>query len=133
MSSASGLVSVDYEVFGDVQGHKSAALTCPLEVVFQLLGSLNVWVRQRRCGGPAQTKAATATEEIKSPFLEFGGGGGRDRKRRFETDSRETFLRGPRKDWLRRIGSPMSRIDKATFSNEREIPALEFKSFTTKY
>uniref|UniRef100_A0A8D2Q5P1 acylphosphatase n=1 Tax=Varanus komodoensis TaxID=61221 RepID=A0A8D2Q5P1_VARKO len=37
------------------------------------------------------------------------------------------------KNWLRSVGSPMSRIDRAVFSNEREIPSLEFQSFTTKY
>ncbi|KAL8184112.1 UNVERIFIED_CONTAM: Acylphosphatase-2 [Gekko kuhli] len=37
------------------------------------------------------------------------------------------------KNWLRSVGSPMSRIDQAVFSNEREISSLEFQSFTTKY
>ncbi|CAI5797736.1 acylphosphatase-2-like [Podarcis lilfordi] len=37
------------------------------------------------------------------------------------------------KNWLRSVGSPMSRIDQAVFSNEREISTLEFQSFTTKY
>ncbi|XP_058016394.1 acylphosphatase-2-like [Ahaetulla prasina] len=37
------------------------------------------------------------------------------------------------KNWLRNVGSPMSRIDQAVFSNERQITALEFQSFTTKY
>uniref|UniRef100_A0A8C5WXN3 Acylphosphatase n=1 Tax=Laticauda laticaudata TaxID=8630 RepID=A0A8C5WXN3_LATLA len=37
------------------------------------------------------------------------------------------------KNWLRSIGSPMSRIDQAVFSNEKQITALEFQSFTTKY
>uniref|UniRef100_A0A8D0GL31 Acylphosphatase-like domain-containing protein n=1 Tax=Sphenodon punctatus TaxID=8508 RepID=A0A8D0GL31_SPHPU len=37
------------------------------------------------------------------------------------------------KNWLRNVGSPMSRIDQVIFSAEREIPALEFPNFTTKY
>ncbi|XP_060107943.1 acylphosphatase-2-like isoform X2 [Heteronotia binoei] len=37
------------------------------------------------------------------------------------------------KNWLRSVGSPMSRIDQAVFSNEREISSLEFQSFITKY
>ncbi|XP_077677710.1 acylphosphatase-2-like isoform X2 [Eretmochelys imbricata] len=37
------------------------------------------------------------------------------------------------KNWLRNVGSPMSRIDRAVFSNEREISTLEFSNFTTKY
>uniref|UniRef100_A0A803U0F8 Acylphosphatase-like domain-containing protein n=1 Tax=Anolis carolinensis TaxID=28377 RepID=A0A803U0F8_ANOCA len=48
-------------------------------------------------------------------------------------------LQGPKekveimKNWLRTVGSPMSRIDRAVFSNEKEITCLEFQSFTTKY
>ncbi|KAM4723063.1 acylphosphatase-2-like [Rhinophrynus dorsalis] len=37
------------------------------------------------------------------------------------------------KNWLKNVGSPMSRIDKAIFSNERQIPALEYSNFKTKY
>uniref|UniRef100_A0A8C8RR19 Acylphosphatase-like domain-containing protein n=1 Tax=Pelusios castaneus TaxID=367368 RepID=A0A8C8RR19_9SAUR len=37
------------------------------------------------------------------------------------------------KNWLRNVGSPMSRIDRAVFSNEREISTLEFPNFSTKY
>lgn len=39
----------------------------------------------------------------------------------------------PRKNWLTCVGSPMSRIDRAVFSNERQISSLEFHTFTTKY
>ncbi|XP_063002280.1 acylphosphatase-2-like [Elgaria multicarinata webbii] len=37
------------------------------------------------------------------------------------------------KNWLRSVGSPMSRINHAVFTNEREVTSLEFQSFTTKY
>ncbi|KYO47858.1 acylphosphatase-2 isoform X2 [Alligator mississippiensis] len=37
------------------------------------------------------------------------------------------------RNWLRSVGSPMSRIDRAVFSNEREVRALEFTGFSTKY
>uniref|UniRef100_A0A8C3IHM6 acylphosphatase n=1 Tax=Chrysemys picta bellii TaxID=8478 RepID=A0A8C3IHM6_CHRPI len=37
------------------------------------------------------------------------------------------------KNWLGNVGSPMSHIDRAVFSNEREISTLEFPNFTTKY
>nr|DBA17113.1 TPA: hypothetical protein GDO54_002608 [Pyxicephalus adspersus] len=37
------------------------------------------------------------------------------------------------KNWLQNVGSPMSRIDKAVFSNERQITNLEFSNFKTKY
>ncbi|MGH0152237.1 UNVERIFIED_CONTAM: hypothetical protein FKN15_036523 [Acipenser sinensis] len=48
-------------------------------------------------------------------------------------------VQGPRetvqimKTWLRTVGSPMSRIDKVTFTNETQISSLEFSSFTTSY
>ncbi|XP_027132515.1 acylphosphatase-2 [Larimichthys crocea] len=37
------------------------------------------------------------------------------------------------KHWLKTIGSPSSRIDRAVFSNEREISKLEINSFLTRY
>ncbi|KAM4017871.1 acylphosphatase-2-like isoform 1-T1 [Anomaloglossus baeobatrachus] len=37
------------------------------------------------------------------------------------------------KNWLINVGSPMSRIDKAVFSNERQIQDLGYSSFKTKY
>ncbi|XP_053305058.1 acylphosphatase-2-like isoform X2 [Spea bombifrons] len=37
------------------------------------------------------------------------------------------------KNWLKNVGSPMSRIDKAVFSNEKQISTLEHSSFKTKY
>ncbi|CAI9546518.1 unnamed protein product [Staurois parvus] len=37
------------------------------------------------------------------------------------------------KNWLQKVGSPMSRIDKAVFSNERQIANVEFSNFKTKY
>ncbi|XP_018592554.1 acylphosphatase-2-like isoform X2 [Scleropages formosus] len=54
-------------------------------------------------------------------------------------DTVEGQIQGPKeavekmKNWLRSTGSPMSRIDKATFNNERAVSALEFSSFTTRY
>ena len=36
------------------------------------------------------------------------------------------------KEWLRKIGSPKSRIDKAEFKNEREITKLEFTTFDVR-
>ncbi|XP_067845102.1 acylphosphatase-2-like isoform X2 [Heptranchias perlo] len=37
------------------------------------------------------------------------------------------------KNWLSKVGSPSSRIDRAHFSNEKEISKLEFSNFTTRY
>ncbi|GCB64344.1 hypothetical protein scyTo_0007523 [Scyliorhinus torazame] len=36
-------------------------------------------------------------------------------------------------NWLKSVGSPMSRIDRANFSNEREISKLDFDTFSTRY
>ncbi|XP_043551888.1 acylphosphatase-2-like isoform X3 [Chiloscyllium plagiosum] len=37
------------------------------------------------------------------------------------------------KNWLSKVGSPSSRIDRAHFSNEKEISKMEFSNFTTRY
>ncbi|KPP79048.1 hypothetical protein Z043_101398 [Scleropages formosus] len=37
------------------------------------------------------------------------------------------------KVWLSKVGSPSSRIDRAVFSNERDIPKLEMRGFGTRY
>ncbi|XP_051901039.1 acylphosphatase-2-like isoform X5 [Pristis pectinata] len=36
-------------------------------------------------------------------------------------------------NWLKSVGSPMSRIDKAHFSNERDVSKLDFNKFSTRY
>ncbi|XP_060610544.2 acylphosphatase-2 isoform X1 [Anolis sagrei] len=36
-------------------------------------------------------------------------------------------------NWLANVGSPSSKIEEANFSNEREIPKLDFDSFITRY
>lgn len=38
----------------------------------------------------------------------------------------------PRKDWLRHTGSPMSKIEKCVFKNERHISKEEFTDFFIK-
>uniref|UniRef100_A0A3B4VG11 Acylphosphatase-2-like n=1 Tax=Seriola dumerili TaxID=41447 RepID=A0A3B4VG11_SERDU len=35
--------------------------------------------------------------------------------------------------WLKSVGSPSSRIDRAVFSNEREISKLEIHGFSTRH
>ncbi|KAI7795377.1 putative acylphosphatase-2-like [Triplophysa rosa] len=37
------------------------------------------------------------------------------------------------KYWLSKVGSPSSRIDRAQFSNERDISKLEIHGFGTRY
>ena len=36
------------------------------------------------------------------------------------------------KEWLRKTGSPKSRIDKAEFKNEKELKTLEFTAFDVR-
>lgn len=38
-----------------------------------------------------------------------------------------------RKHWLKSVGSPSSRIDRAVFSNERDISKVEIHGFSTRY
>ncbi|XP_066575024.1 acylphosphatase-2 [Amia ocellicauda] len=99
MSSPAPLVSVDFEVFGEVQGVFFRKYTEEQGRKLKLVG----WVRN--------TNRDTVEGQVQGP-----------------PDAVARM-----KDWLRATGSPMSRIDRAAFSNEREIPALEFKDFTTKY
>ncbi|KAM7394881.1 hypothetical protein PAMP_021655 [Pampus punctatissimus] len=37
------------------------------------------------------------------------------------------------KHWLEHVGSPSSRIDRAVFSNQRDISKLEIHGFSTRY
>ncbi|XP_042295986.1 acylphosphatase-2 isoform X2 [Sceloporus undulatus] len=37
------------------------------------------------------------------------------------------------KQWLAKVGSPSSQIERANFSNEKEIPKLDFTGFITRY
>ncbi|KAM3920595.1 acylphosphatase-2-like [Leptodactylus fuscus] len=37
------------------------------------------------------------------------------------------------KNWLRNVGSPMSRIDNTVFTNERQIQEVQYTDFKTKY
>ncbi|XP_059903912.1 acylphosphatase-2-like isoform X2 [Gadus macrocephalus] len=48
-----------------------------------------------------------------------------------EQEGRSLGLSG--KDWLRNVGSPSSRIDRAVFSNERDLKEPELKGFKTRH
>ncbi|XP_034042001.1 acylphosphatase-2-like [Thalassophryne amazonica] len=37
------------------------------------------------------------------------------------------------KHWLKNVGSPSSRINRAVFSNEKDISKLEIHGFSTRY
>ncbi|NXG50979.1 ACYP2 protein, partial [Psilopogon haemacephalus] len=100
VTKASGaLKSVDYEVFGRVQGKDDLSYT---EEEAKKLGLVG-WVKN--------TSQGTVTGQVQGP----------------EDKVNEM------KSWLSKVGSPSSRIDRTNFSNEKEIPKLDFTGFTTRY
>ncbi|KAM4017872.1 acylphosphatase-2-like isoform 2-T2 [Anomaloglossus baeobatrachus] len=94
-----GLWSVDYEVYGDVQGVFFRKYTEEQAKRVAVVG----WVKNTAYG--------TVTGQVQG--------------------SKEKV--DVMKNWLINVGSPMSRIDKAVFSNERQIQDLGYSSFKTKY
>ncbi|XP_003206644.1 acylphosphatase-1 [Meleagris gallopavo] len=95
MAGSEGLVSVDYEVSGRVQGVFFRKYTQSEAKRLGLVG----WVQNTSHGtvqGQAQGPAARVREL---------------------------------QEWLRKIGSPQSRISRAEFTNEKEIAALEHTDF----
>ncbi|KAM9302206.1 acylphosphatase-2-like [Gastrophryne carolinensis] len=98
-SMASELWSVDYEIYGDVQGVFFRKYTEDQAKKVAVVG----WVKN--------TPYGTVTGQVQG-----------------SKDKVEIM-----KNWLKSIGSPMSRIDKAVFSNERQITNVEFSNFKTKY
>nr|prf acylphosphatase isozyme Ch2 [Gallus gallus] len=94
-AGSEGLMSVDYEVSGRVQGVFFRKYTQSEAKRLGLVG----WVRNTSHGtvqGQAQGPAARVREL---------------------------------QEWLRKIGSPQSRISRAEFTNEKEIAALEHTDF----
>nr|XP_006122175.1 acylphosphatase-2 isoform X1 [Pelodiscus sinensis] len=94
-----GLKSVDYEVFGRVQGVCFRMYT---EDEARKMGIVG-WVKNTRQG--------TVTGQIQGPEDKVNA----------------------MKSWLSKVGSPSSRIDRTTFSNEKEIAKLDFSGFNTRY
>ncbi|CAH2324929.1 acylphosphatase-2-like [Pelobates cultripes] len=97
--SSGGFWSVDYEIYGDVQG---------------------VFFRKYT---EDQAKRIAAVGWVKNTAYGTVVGQVQGSKEIVET----------MKQWLKNVGSPMSRIDKAVFSNEKQISALEYSNFKTKY
>ncbi|KAM9315160.1 acylphosphatase-2-like [Pholidichthys leucotaenia] len=93
------LTSVDFEIFGNVQGVCFRMYT---EDHGRILG-LSGWVKNTRQG--------TVIGQIQGP------------------EDKVSDM----KAWLRSVGSPSSRIDRAIFSNERQISKLEIRGFSTRY
>lgn len=90
-----GLRSVDFEVFGKVQGVFFRKFTADLARQLQLVGFCR------------NTNTRTVQGQIQGK------------------DGDVKIM----KQWLSETGSPMSRVDRCTFTNERAIPSLEYTSF----
>ncbi|KAM6272426.1 acylphosphatase-2 isoform X1 [Calonectris borealis] len=100
LAKASGaLKSVDYEVFGRVQGVCFRMYT---EEEARKLGVVG-WVKN--------TSQGTVTGQVQGPEDKVNA----------------------MKSWLSKVGSPSSRIDRTSFSNEKEISKLDFSGFSTRY
>ncbi|XP_074023065.1 acylphosphatase-2 [Numenius arquata] len=100
LAKASGaLKSVDYEVFGRVQGVCFRMYT---EEEAKKLGVVG-WVKN--------TSQGTVTGQVQGPEDKVNA----------------------MKSWLSKVGSPSSRIDRTSFSNEKEISKLDFSGFSTRY
>lgn len=92
-------VSVDFEVFGEVQG-----------VFFRKHTAINA--KKHNCvGWVMNTKRGTVQGVVQGM------------KRDVES----------MKHWLENIGSPHSTVEKAVFSNERQIDSYEYKDFSVRH
>ncbi|NXQ62102.1 ACYP2 protein, partial [Anthoscopus minutus] len=121
LAKASGaLKSVDYEVFGRVQGNGGglSVLNVVSELALMVLSHYfpNQYTEQEAkklgvVGWVKNTSQGTVTGQVQGP----------------EEKVNEM------KSWLSRVGSPSSRIDKTNFSNEKEISKLDFSDFNTRY
>ncbi|XP_053170898.1 acylphosphatase-2-like [Scomber japonicus] len=99
MATTQKLTSLDFEIFGNVQGVCFRMYT---EEEGRSLG-LSGWVKNTRQGsviGQVQGPADRVSEM---------------------------------KYWLEHVGSPSSRIDRAVFSNQKDISKLELHGFSTQY
>ncbi|XP_014832067.1 PREDICTED: acylphosphatase-2-like isoform X1 [Poecilia mexicana] len=106
------LISVDFEIFGNVQGDSDP---------------VSYWLTDRLCSGSQYT-------EDQGRALGLGG---------WVKNTRQGTvigqIQGPAQQvnsmklWLKNVGSPSSRIDRAVFSNERDISKLEVQGFSTCY
>ncbi|XP_053101769.1 acylphosphatase-2 isoform X2 [Hemicordylus capensis] len=114
------LISVDYEVFGRVQG---VCFRMYAEEKARKAGVVG-WIRNSSQG--------TVTGQVQGPedkvneiwYCSHDAEG---------KPVSESALSTLRKAWLTSVGSPSSRIERANFSNEREIPKLDFTGFITRY
>ncbi|NXQ11197.1 ACYP2 protein, partial [Peucedramus taeniatus] len=122
LAKASGaLKSVDYEVFGRVQGNGVLrggvlSVVSVLALIVLFLYFPNQYTEQEAkklgvVGWVKNTSQGTVTGQVQGP------------------EERVNEM----KSWLSKVGSPSSRIDKTNFSNEKEISKLDFSDFNTRY
>ncbi|XP_049656699.1 acylphosphatase-2 isoform X1 [Accipiter gentilis] len=121
LAKASGaLKSVDYEVFGRVQGVCFRMYT---EEEARKLGVVG-WVKN--------TSQGTVTGQVQGPedkvnAIQYF------KQHLVSLPSAQGTGLLIRKSWLSKVGSPSSRIDRTNFSNEKEISKLDFSGFSTRY
>ncbi|XP_038407198.1 acylphosphatase-2 isoform X4 [Canis lupus familiaris] len=108
MSAARPLKSVDYEVFGRVQGVCFRMYT---EDEAKKIGVVG-WVKN--------TSKGTVTGQVQGP------------EDKVNSISR-VFCGVGRMSWLSKVGSPSSRIDRTNFSNEKTISKVEYSNFSIRY
>ncbi|XP_066282714.1 acylphosphatase-2-like [Branchiostoma lanceolatum] len=103
MAASGRLVSVDYEVFGKVQGVFFRKNTKRTADKLGLVG----WVKNEVKPRPGQAVLKTVVGQVQG-------------------EESKVFVM---KKWLRETGSPKSKIKDAHFRNESIIDRLEFSSF----
>ncbi|XP_043551886.1 acylphosphatase-2-like isoform X1 [Chiloscyllium plagiosum] len=119
-SVAARFKSIDYEINGRVQGVCFRMYT---EDQARKLGVVG-WVRNTRRGTvEGQVQGKEELVNSMSGSLEQV-----TKVINFQSLTSRTW-----KNWLSKVGSPSSRIDRAHFSNEKEISKMEFSNFTTRY
>ncbi|KAM9721027.1 acylphosphatase-2 isoform 2-T2 [Dama dama] len=134
MSTARPLKSVDYEVFGRVQGVCFRMYT---EDEARKIGVVG-WVKNTS-KGTVTGQVQGPEEKVNSiktplPFTDLSHPYQGQEQHMKNTSFQETDdWSTPRKSWLSKIGSPSSRIDRTNFSNEKTISKLEYSNFSIRY
>ncbi|XP_070235681.1 acylphosphatase-2 isoform X5 [Bos mutus] len=118
MSTGRPLKSVDYEVFGRVQGVCFRMYT---EDEARKIGVVG-WVKN--------TSKGTVTGQVQGPEEKVNSIGEKIQSWKVSCSRSHSKFR---KSWLSKVGSPSSRIDRTNFSNEKTISKLEYSSFNIRY
>lgn len=147
MAGSEGLMSVDYEVSGRVQGvffRKYTQVRCgvvgrgprdswagPSRASWCGVGFVSVALPAvGSCSGPEPSHAFVLSPQSEAKRLGLVGW-----VRNTSHGTVQGQAQGPAarvrelQEWLRKIGSPQSRISRAEFTNEKEIAALEHTDF----